>query len=120
MPKETYQLDAVSAVVLNGATGLSAAIDLVGLTIVRIIMPGTWTAANLTFQGSESSGGTFTNIYDSLGSEYTIVAAASRRIIVPPADLLGNCFLKIRSGTSGTPVDQTADRTLVLLVRGLA
>lgn len=120
MPKQTYPTDIVTVDIASGATGLSAIVDLTGLTIVRIIMPGTWVAANLTFAASETAGGTFTNIYDALGTEYTVVAAASRRIIVPPADLLGDCHLKIRSGTSGTPVDQTATRTLTLKVRGLA
>lgn len=120
MPKQTYPFDLVTVVIPSGATGLSAEIDLTGQTIARIIMPATWVAANLTFQGSETAGGTFTNIYDAYGTEYTVVAAASRRIIVPPSDLLGNCILKIRSGTSGTAVDQTASRTLQLLVRGLA
>lgn len=123
MSKETYPADAVSVTVLNGVAGLSAEVDLRGLVVVEIVMPGTWTAAAVSFTGSDTTGGTFTSIYDIAGNEYAISAAAalaSRRIKIPPGDLLGDCFLKVRSGLTGAAVDQTADRVLVLKCRGLA
>lgn len=120
MARQHYPLQAIDITIPSGAAVPTAGLDLLGLVIVRIVMPGTWTTANLTFSGSESLAGTYTDMYDSSGTEYTVTAAQSRRIVVPPADLLGNCFLKVRSGTSGTPVNQAADRVLTLLVRGLA
>jgi hypothetical protein len=120
MSKETYLLDAVAVTIPSGAAITANGVDLAGLIVVRIVMPGAWTAANLTFSGAETLAGTYTDMYDAAGGEYTIIASTSRRIIVPPADLLGNCFLKVRSGTSGTPVNQAADRVITLLVRGVA
>lgn len=118
--KQSYPATPVNVTIPSGATGLSAEIDLVGLAVIEIVMPATWVAAALTFSGSDASGGTFTNLYDAAGGEYTVQAAASRRIKVPASDLLGDCFLKLRSGLSGAAVDQTADRVLTLKVRGLA
>lgn len=101
----------------NGATGLSAAISLGNNRLARIDMPATWVAANLTFQVSADDV-TYTNLYDSLGTEYTVIAAASRSILLNLADFLGIRYLKIRSGTASVPVNQTADRALTLGVVG--
>lgn len=100
----------------SGATGLTAEIDLGDrYRLARIVIPASWTAANLTFQTAPASGGTFSDLYDAFGNEYTITAAASRAIIVPFIDFFGIRFLKIRSGTAGTPVSQAADRTLTII-----
>ena len=105
----------VTATIASGATGLSAAVDLREYgTLIGISMPGTWVAANLTFQTSADGGTTYQNFYDSVGNEYTVTAAASRNIMINAADFLGVRYLKIRSGTSGTPVNQTASRDLIL------
>jgi hypothetical protein len=48
--------------------------------------------------------------------EYTVtVGGAARSIKVPFDDLLGVRYLKVRSGTSGVPVNQTADRAITLV-----
>jgi hypothetical protein len=101
------------AVVIASGTSLSGAIDLGMARLARIDMPSGWDAASLTFQASPD-GQTCNNLYDSLGVEYAVAAAASRAIIVPLVDFMGIRWLKIRSGTSGAPVNQTADRTLTL------
>jgi len=107
----------VTTTITNG-TSLSPAIDLAdyGYRPIAIVMPAAWTAANLTFQGSHD-GSTFNNLYTSAGVEYLVTAAASQYIILNPADFLGVQVLKIRSGTSGTPVNQGADRTLSLVIK---
>lgn len=103
--------DVLKVPILNGGS-LSAAIDVGQLRAARVQIPALWTTANLTFQTS-IDGVTYADLYD--GSlEYTITAAASREILLPIADFLGIRYLKIRSGTSGTPVNQVADRTLLL------
>lgn len=81
-----------------------------------IIMPGTWTTADLTFQASED-GSTFNDLYDELGAEVTVTAAASRYIRLSPADWARIRHLKVRSGTSGSAVAQGGDRTITLLLR---
>ncbi len=117
MPVEKYQpiIETVDAVIAIN-TALSAALNVSGATVIGIAMPAAWTAANLTFQASVD-GSTYNDVYDDAGAEYTVTAAAARYIILDPADFAGFRFLKIRSGTTGTPVNQVAARTLVLNAR---
>ena len=95
---------------------LSVEVELGAFTVVGILMPAAWTAASLTFLAGAVSG-SLASVYDKDGNEYTVTADASQYIIIPPADLVGAKYLQVRSGTSGTPVAQTADRTLTLVVR---
>lgn len=111
--------DAISATITSGQA-VSAAFALDGMGAIRINMPAGWDAAGLTFQVS-MDGVTYINLYDKFG-EYSIsssVVGASRSIILPPADFAGVRYMKVRSGTSGTPVNQTADRVISLVVRPL-
>ena len=111
-----YQGHAESVVISSGAS-LSATVNCGGRTMVSIRMPATWTAANLTFQASEAEGGTYGDLYDDVGTEYLVTAAAARWIALAPVAFAGPPFLKIRSGTAGAPVNQAAARTLVILFR---
>jgi hypothetical protein len=95
---------------------LSGAIDLKLHTVVMIVMPPSWVTANLTFQCSVD-GGAYTNVYEVDGTEWTVTAAASRAIQIAPEDLTGCGFIKIRSGTSGSPVTQTSAAVFLVLTR---
>lgn len=88
-------------------------------TLVAIIMPASWTTADLTFQASNDDT-TFYNFYNAAGTEVTVEADASRWIGIDPVDFSGVAYMKVRSGTSGTPVAQGADRTLTFLFRPAA
>lgn len=101
---------------INGGSSLSNEVDLNGHTLVGIYMPGTWQAANLTFQASNASGGTFYDVYDSAGNEFVVTAAASRCIVDIP-ELAPLRFIKVRSGTTGTPVTQAANRNIIFIVK---
>lgn len=103
-----------TAVIANGAS-LSGAVDLGGRKLVAIIMPGTWTAASLTFQGSVD-GTNFFNVYDG-ATERALTVAANYYSALAIGDWVGFRWLKIRSGTAGTPVNQAAERTLTLVVQ---
>ena len=109
-------LQADTATIANGAS-ISGDIALNSLRLFAIQMPASWTAANLTFQVSPDGGTTWMNLYDYLGNEYTVTAAASRFIILPPADFAAISLLRIRSGTSGSAVNQGGDRILTLIGR---
>ncbi len=104
-----------SAAVIAASASLSGAIDCEDTRISRIQIPSAWTTANITFQTSVD-GVTYADLYDSFGVEYVVTAAASREIILPLADFLGIRFLKIRSGTTGTPVTQSAARSLPIML----
>ena len=104
-------------VIINLTT--SAAIDLAGSTLQGIVMPATWTTANLTFQAS-ADGVPFNDMYTESGTEVNVSAGASRYIRLEPGLWTSVRFLQIRSGTTGTPVAQAASRTLVIVVRKFA
>jgi len=98
---------------------LSAEVDLGSYRLAGIVMPAAWDAGNLTFQVASATGGTFQNLYDDGGSEVVVTAAVSTSIAV---DLLATAlapwrFIKVRSGTAGAAVVQTAARTITLVLK---
>lgn len=103
-----------TATIANGAS-LSNAVSLGTSDLISIIMPAAWTAAALTYQFSVDG----TNFYDaySTTAELTATSAAASRIInINAATYDAARYIKIRSGTSATPVNQAADRTLTLIL----
>lgn len=104
-----------STTTIANGTSLSGAIDLGAATLFGVQIPSSWTAASLTFQAS-TDGVTYSNLYDSVGTEIVASVAASQFVVMSiPAQWIGIRFLKIRSGTSGAPVNQGADRTLQIV-----
>lgn len=107
----------LAATIANGAS-LSDAVETNGRGIVAVRIPSGWTAANLTFQVSVDGGTTFVNAYDSAGAEITcVVTAADTFISVNSAVFIGADQIKVRSGTSGTPVNQSGGDVVTLIVR---
>lgn len=119
-----------NVVIANGAA-LSDAVDLWQQTVGGIVMPSAWTAASLTFQGhdgqgiNEAGGGAgeppanssgWKDIYDAGGTELTVVTAASRFVVLQPDPFRAPRWLRLRSGTTGTPVNQGAARTIGLVL----
>lgn len=101
---------------LSSAADLTAYIQSGGKHVVGLIMPAAWTTANITMQASED-GTNFSDIHLQNGTEYTLTnSAAAQYIILTASDLAGANYLKVRSGTSGSPVNQGAARTLNLLI----
>jgi len=84
-------------------------------------MPAAWTAASITFAVS-ADGTTYVPLYFGTG-EYTVEAAggaaASCGVSLEPRAFAGWPYVKVRSGTSGTAVNQEAARTIACLVRGV-
>lgn len=105
----------IPAIIANGAS-LSDGIRLGRGALSRIVMPAEFTGTALTFQTSYD-GVTFNNLFNHEGTEYSVVAAAGRSIIVPMVDFLGVRVLKIRSGTSAAPTAQAAERAFQLVVQ---
>jgi hypothetical protein len=106
----------ITVTIALGAS-LSPAADLSEQALLGIVMPAAWTAGDLTFQGS-IDGVTYGNMYFAhTDSECVVQAAAARFIQLDPADFSALRYIKVRSGTSGTPVNQAAARTITLIVR---
>lgn len=101
--------------IANGQS-LSGALNIDQRNLFALIMPSTWTAAGLTFQGS-FDGTNYFDLYDEAGTEINFIVSASRYVLIStPIKFLGLKKLKVRSGTSGTPVAQGGARTIALIV----
>jgi hypothetical protein len=103
------------ATIANGAS-LSGAIAVGQGVPVAILMPGTFTGTSMTFQGS-LDGTTFTNLYDTSGTEVSITVAASRLISLEAIFFPAIPYLKVRSGTAGSPTAEGGARTLSIVTR---
>lgn len=113
----------VSVTIPNG-TALSSEAQTGAMRLVGIIMPAAWTAAGLTFQAvvDENTGEpkvpVWGEVQDSAGGDVTVAAPGAGEYMALadtfPAIALGR--IRVRSGTSGVPVNQAADRTLKLVL----
>ena len=113
-PVVSEAIETATATIANGAS-LSGVIDLGGRKLVAIDMPASWTAASLTFQASVD-GTNFDNMYDG-ATERSVTVAASYYSMLNIGDWIGVRYLKVRSGTSGTPVNQGGARVLTLVIQ---
>jgi hypothetical protein len=101
-------------------TSLSAAVFIGGeFSLVGILYPAAWTAAGLSFQVS-FDGVTYHVLRDDAGTEITKGVTAGQFRYLDPTEFMSAIYLKLQSGTSGTPVNQLAARTLTLYTRRYA
>jgi hypothetical protein len=101
------------AIIASGGS-LSGGVDLGEETLVGIIMPSAWTAADITFQVSNDNV-TFYNLYDK-DAEVTLTSPdASLAVAIDPVNLYPWQYVKVRSGTAATPVNQADARSITLL-----
>ena len=98
---------AIEAVFLQDGT-LSAAVDLGGHSVERILVPATWDAADITFRISDDGGVTYYNLNWDWGAEMVVDAVAGEAAELSPFVKLSNIdHLILRSGTDGATVAQT-------------
>lgn len=105
--------------VIPASGSLSPEVDLGQQTLVGIVMPAAWTAASLTFQVSPDGGTTWVELYTYAGVALALTVGTSQYIAVDPTQWKGVYSVKVRSGTSGTPVAQSAQATIGLVVKTL-
>ena len=103
------------SVTIPSGTALSPEINLSGYIPVALVFPSAWTTANITFQVRTDSGD-WVNAYTAAGSEVVASAAADRYVSLDPVQMFGATHLRLRSGTSGTPVNQAADRAVIVML----
>lgn len=102
-----------ATVTIANGESLSDAAELLSLTLIGILIPAAWTSAGLTFQAS-ADGTTYGNLVESSGEINIGTLAAGAFVSLDPAKFLAARYIKVRSGTSGTPVNQGAARSVVL------
>lgn len=102
-------------VVIAESASLSSAVELPTATLLGFIMPSAWTAADVTYQGS-NDGTTWYDLHSDTAGEITSTVTAGKLISVYGYDFAACKWLRLRSGTSATPVAQVAARTITLIV----
>jgi hypothetical protein len=87
--------------------------------LVGIKMPAAWTAASLSFRISYDAGASWNDLYDDSGSEVVLSPATptGKYLGITPDPFGGITLIAVRSGTTGTPVNQTVAAPLVLVAR---
>lgn len=91
-----------------------------------IIMPTTWTAADITFTVSSTKIGSFSKLVhaetDTAPKELRLKDPLANQAIAITGkmkEILEACpFIKLRSGTFGTPIAQGASRTFTIILMG--
>ena len=112
----TDSIRLILPVVVRLGESITDAIALGLLHLSAIVIPTSWTPANLTFQSSVD-GVTWGDVYDGAGNEYKLnVQANGSYILLDSSAFYTMNYVKIRSGTTATPVPQTAERSLQLVI----
>jgi hypothetical protein len=107
-------------VTIAASAALSAEVNVGPLRIIGIQMPAAWTAGALTFQAVVSQSGAtpvFGEVVDPANAAISLATptAATYMALTTALALLGLGRIKVRSGTSGTPVNQAAQRDFFLV-----
>lgn len=105
----------IEATIANGVA-LSEWLDLGERRFAGLIMSANWTAAAISFDVSPDGGTTAFPLFDKNNAEMTLAVAAGRAYAFPIADMLGWNYIRLRSGLSGAPVNQSAARVLRVMV----
>lgn len=106
---------------IGAGASLSAEVNVNDKRIVGIQMPAGWDAASITFAAltRQSAAGvaTFGLVQEQGGAEVTVTTpAADEYVAINGQVLVALGRVKVRSGTSGAPVNQTAQRDFFLVV----
>ena len=106
-----YPISDASAIIAAGQS-LSTPVSNGGGELASIILPSTWTAANVTMQGSVDAVNWF-EIYDAFGNEVVITGTVG--VMIATDNFAGCIYLKFRSGTSAVPVTQITASTITVI-----
>lgn len=110
----------VSSVTIASGASTSTTIDQEKTLLVGVVMPAAWTTAALTIEASNDNSTWFTP-NNSAGSEMSIASpSASAGYAVDFVGLSAWRYLRFRSGTASSAVNQGADRVLVTVTRPMA
>lgn len=102
------------ALVASG-TATSAAVDCGQVYRLKGIYVPAWTSAGIAFTTSTTSGGTYLPVCNKSGTEYAITAGTGAKFFTVDAEFFHCQYIKVVSGTTGSTVNQGADRTVTLV-----
>lgn len=108
---------------ITSGTSVSGTVDLTSTSLLGFIAPAAWTTAALNIEVStDNSTWVTAGILDGFGSNVSrwsaVTAGAAYSIDV--VNMLPYRYIRFRSGTSASPVNQGADRVFTVITRPLA
>lgn len=108
----------VEQVIIANGANVSNVIDLRSETLLAIITPAAWTAADIAFVGSATTDGTFVPVVDWDGLPWACTAIAAQ--CITPRQEVGEAlpFVKLHSVSTAdntANVNQGAERILTLI-----
>jgi len=103
----------VNAITIESGQTTSDIIDLRAQGLCGFQMPAAFTGTSITFEGSPN-GDTYTSLYNTANTEYSVTVAASRFYVVNPGDFVGVRFLRFVSGSA-----EGAQRVILSVARSL-
>jgi hypothetical protein len=115
-------VEARSAVIDDGAA-VSAAVDFRRVAGGVVIIPTSWTAANLGFYVCDTLGGTYVILRDESGNPVQVsgILTTGARAYSLPSQLFGAAYIKLwsKSSTAATETDtnQSGAITLTLMLK---
>ena len=123
IPVSGAALRALATATIANGTSVSGSIDLTSTALLGFIAPSAWTAAALNIEVSPDgttwpTAGAFDEFGSAIGQWSALTAGAAYK--VDPLAMLPWRYVRLRSGTSGTPVNQAADRAFSIITRPLA
>ena len=105
----------VQTATIANAASLSDVVEVGEGVVVGFLVP-TFTAAVITFQGSDD-GVTFKDLKDAAAAEVSIASSVGDVYFAAPAGLNSAAFIKVRSGTSAAPVAQGGQRLIKVVIK---
>jgi len=106
---------------------LSGCVDIGGFNLVALEMPEGWAGTAITFQAKanrvpdeQATPEDWDNVYDDTGTEVSITVASNRVVVIGTVtkSAIGALrYIRIRSGTSTTPVNQNPAREIKLICK---
>lgn len=110
-----------SLTIASGAS-VSDALDMGAHSLLGVILPAAWTDAALTIEVSTDNATWIGLAYDDTGSQCNVIAspAVSSAYALSALGLMPYRYIRLRSGTTATPVNQGAGRVITVITRPLA
>lgn len=112
MASPVRPLSEVIEITIASGQSLSDPVNMLGRVVTAVLVPSAWTSADITFQGS-IDGVTYGDLHNPSG-EYGVTGTAGALIAVDAAVFFGVNYIRVRSGTSASAVNQAAARVISL------
>lgn len=108
-------------VTIADSAALSGALNVQGWDVMAIEQPANCEGTAFTFQASQD-GSTFADVYDNTGTELSVTksATAAQLLTLGTKQIQGVAQIKVRSGTTGAPTNQTGAATIKVGLRKVA